>query len=53
MIQAAESVEAVEHIYNSVDHLFGFEHSPAVHNERREWDALSSAKADRIEELTK
>ncbi|GAB0154702.1 hypothetical protein [Marinobacterium sp. BA1] len=53
MILEAESIEAVEHIYGSVDHLFGFEYSPVVHNEQQEWLAFSEAKESRIAQLNK
>ena len=50
MIECAQSETAVNHIYDSVDHLFGFEHSPAVRSDR-EWIVLQSARDARIEQL--
>lgn len=51
MVSQAASVEAVNHIYDSVDHLFGFEYSPSVYSDK-EWAMLQSARDARIEELT-
>lgn len=50
MINDAESIEAVDHIYTSVYHLFGFTYSPEVDNDR-EWIRLANARDDRIEKI--
>lgn len=51
MIQNAESVQAVEHIYSCVDDLFGYEYSPEVEDDI-EWHHLMAAKDNRIIQLT-
>lgn len=51
MIEDAQSEQAVTHIYDCVDHLFGFEYSPEVRSDS-EWVALQNARDERIEQLS-
>jgi len=50
LLEDAMSEEAVNHIYNSVDHLYGFDFSPEV-NSDKEWICLMKAKEKRLIEL--
>ena len=51
MINNAESVQAVEHIFSCVDDLYGFEYSPDDGGDN-EWKLLISARDKRIEDLS-